>query len=158
MAIVDVQCRQCAFIEFPAKVGNSTRVIYERLRDVYGDACMGASSVRRWVKYFKDGNTDIADQPLCGRPRTAVTERNKHEVHELIRQDRRITVRETAAQLGAPCGPGDDGDTGISEILFPLGFSLAYEYRGTEHGWELLSHPPYQSGFGPAQTTTCSGP
>jgi plasmid stabilization system protein ParE len=54
----------------------------------------------RWVKHFKDGNKDIVDQPLCGRPRTAATERNKHKVYELIRQDRRITVREIAEQLG----------------------------------------------------------
>jgi transposase len=61
---------------------------------------MGTSSVRRWVKHFKDGNTDIADQPRCGRPRTAATERNKQNVDELIRQDRRITFRETTAHLG----------------------------------------------------------
>jgi transposase len=75
------------------KKGNSAGVIYERLRDVY-DVCLGASSVRRWVKHFKDGNVDIADQPRCGRPRTAATERNKQKVDELIREDRRITVRE----------------------------------------------------------------
>jgi transposase len=61
---------------------------------------MGSSNVRRWVKHFKDGNTDIADQPRCGRPRTAATESNKQKVDEFIRQDRRITGRETAAQLG----------------------------------------------------------
>jgi transposase len=60
---------------------------------------MGANSVRRWVKHFKDGNTDIADQPRCGRPRTAAVERNKQKVDELIRQDRRIKVREIAVQL-----------------------------------------------------------
>jgi plasmid stabilization system protein ParE len=59
------------------KEGNSAGVTYERLNDVYDyeDVCMDASSVRRWVKYFKDGNTDIADQPRCGRPRTAATGR-----------------------------------------------------------------------------------
>jgi hypothetical protein len=67
---------------------------------VYGDVCVGVSSVRRWVKHFKDGNTDIADQLRYGRQRTAATERNKQKVDELIRQDRRITVREIAAQLG----------------------------------------------------------
>jgi hypothetical protein len=50
---------------------NSVAVIYERLRDVYGNACIDASSVRKWMKHFKDGNTDIADQPRCGQPRTA---------------------------------------------------------------------------------------
>jgi hypothetical protein len=78
---------------------NLTGVIYERLRGVYGDACMGAGSVRRWVKYYKNGNTDIADQPLCGQQRTAATESNRQEVDELIRQDGRVTVRETAGQI-----------------------------------------------------------
>jgi transposase len=82
------------------KEGNSAGVIYDRLRAVYGDVCMGITSVRRWVKHFKDGNTDIADQPRCGRQTTAATERNKQKVDEIIRQDRRKTVREIARQLG----------------------------------------------------------
>jgi hypothetical protein len=60
MAVINRSFRQCAVIEFLVKEGNSTGVIYERLRGVYGDVCMGVSSVRRWVKHFKDGNTDIA--------------------------------------------------------------------------------------------------
>jgi transposase len=94
IAVTDVSFRQCAVIEFLVKEGNSVGVIYERLR---GGACMGAGSVRRWVKHFKVENTDIADQPRCGRPRTAATERNKQKVDDVIRQDRRITVRQNAA-------------------------------------------------------------
>jgi transposase len=77
---------QSAVTAFLVKVGNSARVIYERLRGVYG-----CSSVRRWVKYFKDGNTDIADQPRCGRPRTAASGRNKQKVDELVRENQRLT-------------------------------------------------------------------
>jgi transposase len=98
MAVTDM-FSQRSVIEFLVKDGNSTGIIYERLRGVYGDVCIGASSVRRWVKHFKDGNTDIANQPRCDQ-RTAATERNKQKVDELIRQDRRITVREIAEQLG----------------------------------------------------------
>jgi transposase len=82
--------RRSAVIEFFVKEGNSAGVIYQRLRGLCGDACMGVSSVRRWVKHFKDGNTDIANQPRCGPQRTAATESNKQNVDELIRQDRRI--------------------------------------------------------------------
>jgi transposase len=99
MAVTDMLFRQRAVIEILVKEGNSVGVIYERLRGVSRDVCMGASSVRRWLKHFKDGNTDIADQPRCGRPRTAATESNKQKVDELIRQDRRITVRGIAGQL-----------------------------------------------------------
>jgi transposase len=113
LAVIDMSFRQRAVIEFLLKEGNSAGVIYERLRCVYGDACMGVSSVRRWVKHFKDGNTDIADQPRCGRPRTAATERNKQKVDELIRQDRRITGREIAAQLGV-------GHHAVQEMMWIL--------------------------------------
>jgi hypothetical protein len=134
IAVTDMSFRQRAVIEFLMKEGNSAAVIYERLRGVYGDVCMGTSSVRRWLKHFKDGNTDIADQPRCDRPRTAATERNKQKVDELIRQDRRITNSQRncgSAFSRAPCGPGDDEDFRISESLFPLCSPFAYWYRGT---------------------------
>jgi transposase len=105
--------------EFLVKEENSAGLIYERLRGVYGDACMGASSVRRWVKHFKDGNTDITNQPCYGRPRTAATERNKQKFDELIRQDRRITFRETAAQLGV-------GHRAVQEMMEILGCRKVY--------------------------------
>jgi transposase len=91
MAVTDMFCQR-AVIEFPVKEGNSAGLIYERLRGVHGDVCMGVSSVRRWVKHFKDGNTDIADQPRCRLQRTDATEHNKQKFKELIRQDRKITV------------------------------------------------------------------
>jgi transposase len=99
VAVTDMSFRQCAVTEFLVKEGNSAEVIYERLRGVYEDVCIGVSSVRRWVKHFKDGNTDIAEQPRCGRPRPAATERNKQKVDVVIIEDRRITFREIAAQL-----------------------------------------------------------
>jgi transposase len=97
-------------------MGNSVEVIYERLRGLYGDVCMGVSSVRRWVEHFKDGNADIADQPRCGQPRTAATERNKQKMNELIAQDRRITVREIAAQL-------EVGHHAVQEMMEMLGYA-----------------------------------
>jgi transposase len=101
--------------EFLVKEGNSAGVIYKRLRGVYGDVSMGVSSVRRWVKHFKDRNTDIANQLRCGRPRTAATESNKQKVNEFVRQDRRITVREIAEQLGV-------GHHTVQEMMEILGY------------------------------------
>jgi hypothetical protein len=64
MVVTDLLFRQRSVIEFHVKEGNSAEVIYERHRGVYADVCMGTSHVRRWVEHFKNGNTDIADQPL----------------------------------------------------------------------------------------------
>jgi hypothetical protein len=54
MAVIDMPFCQCAVIQFPVKEVNLAGAIYKRLRSVYGDVCMGTSSVRRWVKHFKD--------------------------------------------------------------------------------------------------------
>jgi hypothetical protein len=87
MAVTDMSFHQRVVIEVLVKEGNWAGVIYERLRGVHGDVCMGDCSVRRWVKHFKDGKTDIVYQPRCGPQRTAATERNKQKINELIRQD-----------------------------------------------------------------------
>jgi hypothetical protein len=119
---------------------------------MYGDVCMGVSSVRRWAKHFKDGNTDVADQPRCGRPRTAATDRNKQKVDELTRQERRVTFREIAAQLGV----------GHHTVLKhdnarPHTARLDIVYNSEERlGTALPS--TLQVRIWPPQTTTCSGP
>jgi hypothetical protein len=66
MAVTNMSFRHRAVIKFLVKEANSAGVIYEALRGVYVDVYMDACSVRWWVKYFKDGNTDIADQSRCG--------------------------------------------------------------------------------------------
>jgi transposase len=146
MFVTGIPFRQRAVIEFLVKGRNSTGVIKERLHGVYGDVYMGASSVRRWVKHFKDGNTDIADQLRCSLPKTAVTERNKQNVDELISQDRRITFREIAAQLGK-------GHLAVQDMMEILGYrKICYRWvpRGKQTGWELLSHPSYSPDLTPS--------
>ena len=60
---------------------------------------MGASSVRRWVKHCKDGNTSIQDQPRSGRPHKASTEPNKKRFDEIMKEDRRVTLDAIATKL-----------------------------------------------------------
>jgi len=91
MANNDISFRQRAVIEFLVREEIPAAEIHQRLQRAYGSVCMGASSVRRWVKHFKDGKTGIQDQPRSGRPRTASTERNKERVDEIIQDDRRVT-------------------------------------------------------------------
>jgi len=88
MADNDVSFRQRAVIELLVKEEIPAADIHHRLQRVYGDVCMGASSVRRWIKHFRDGNTSIQDQPRSGRPRTASTEANKKKADEIIKENR----------------------------------------------------------------------
>jgi transposase len=61
---------------------------------------MDASSVRQWVKRFKDGNMSIQDQHCSGYPWTVSTEPNKKRVDEIIKEDRRVTLDAIATKLG----------------------------------------------------------
>ena len=58
--------RQRAVIEFLVKEEIPVAEIHQRLQRAYGSVCMGASSVRRWVKHFKDGeNGGNSRKQLC---------------------------------------------------------------------------------------------
>jgi hypothetical protein len=59
----------------------------------------------------------IADQPLCGRLRTAATEHNKHKSTRSSDKTEGCQRNCSAAWGGVPCGPGDGGDFGTSENL-----------------------------------------
>jgi len=79
MADNDMLFRQRAVVDFIVKEEIPAAEIHQSLQRAHGSVCMGASSVRRWVKHFKDGNTSIQDEPRSGRPRTASTERTRRE-------------------------------------------------------------------------------
>jgi len=114
---------------------------------------MGSRCVRRWVKHFKDGNTDSADQLQCGRLGTAATERNKQNVDEFIGQDKRVTVRETAVKPGV-------GHHEAQEMMEFCSHWVPCLLTGTKKhkmAWDCSPiHPTVQTW--PPQTTTCSGP
>ena len=58
MADNGMSFRQRAVIEFLVKEEIPAAEIHQRLQRAYGSVRMGASSVRRWVKHFKDGKTE----------------------------------------------------------------------------------------------------
>ena len=58
MADNDMSFRQRAVIEFLVKEEIPAAEIHQRLQRACGSVFMGASSVRGWVKHFKDGKTE----------------------------------------------------------------------------------------------------
>lgn len=91
---MDLKPKERVVIEFLAK-GSAPKEIH----NVYGDAVMDISNVRRWVKKFGIGETEIADILRSGRPTTSVTDANREGADELIRGDRRLTVQNVADAL-----------------------------------------------------------
>jgi hypothetical protein len=120
----------------------------------------GTSSVRRWVKHFKDGNTDIADQPRCGLQRTAATGRKKQKsrrTHQTRPKDN-IQRNCSTAWSGAPCGPAHDGhfwDIGkVCSCWVPRFLTGTEEHKMAGNCSPI--HPTVR--IWPPQTTTCLGP
>ena len=74
MADNDMSFRQPAVIEFLLKEEIPAAEIHQRLQRAYGSVCMGASSVRRWVKHFKDGKTKAIQKAVRQCLRMAGTE------------------------------------------------------------------------------------
>lgn len=101
---MDLKLKERVVIEFLAKEGCPPKEIHMRLKKVYGDAVMDISNVRRWVKKFSNGETEIADKPRSGRPTTSITDANRERAEELIRGDRRITVQSVADALNISYG------------------------------------------------------
>ena len=61
--------------------------IHRRMQAVYGDQCVDVSTVRRWVRRFKDGElgqADLSDKILSGRPVTASDQLHQDHFEELI--------------------------------------------------------------------------
>jgi len=51
----EVRFKQRAVIEFLIAEKVPSIVIHRRMQAVYGDHCVDVSTVRRWVRRFKDG-------------------------------------------------------------------------------------------------------
>ena len=57
------------------------------MQAVYGDQCVDLSTVRRWVRRFKDGElgqADLSDKTRSGRSVTASDQLHQDRVEELI--------------------------------------------------------------------------
>ena len=83
MADNDMSFRQRAVIEFLVKEEIPAAEIHQRLQHAYGSVCMGASSVRRWVKHFKDGKTEAIQKAVRQCLRMAGTEFYRRGISKL---------------------------------------------------------------------------
>jgi len=73
------------------------------MQAVYGDQCVDVSTVRYWLRWFKDGElgqADLSDRTRSGRPVTASDKLHQDRVEELICGNRPIEQKELAIALG----------------------------------------------------------
>jgi len=97
---MDVLKEQRVCVKFCFKLGKSFTETVQMLTQAFGDESMSKTRIYEWYNRFKKGRTSIEDDERSGRPTTAKTDKNIEKVRELIRSNRRLTVREVAEDVG----------------------------------------------------------
>jgi len=70
------------------------------LKETLGEHAPSYATVKNSVAQFKRGNFSTCDAPRPGRPKTVTTPEIIDQIHKLILEDRRISAKSVAEQLG----------------------------------------------------------
>ena len=83
--------------------GKAPKEIHAILIETLGEHAPSYATVKNWVAQFKCGDFSTCDAPCPGRPKTVNTPEIIDQIHQLILEDRRISAKSTAEQLGISC-------------------------------------------------------
>ena len=80
--------------------GKVPKEIQAILTETLGEHASLFATIKIWVAQFKDGYFSICDAPRPGRPETVTTPEIIDQIHQLILEDRQISAKSIAEQLG----------------------------------------------------------
>lgn len=86
-------------IKFCFKLGKTAAETYEMLKQVYGEEALSRSRTFEWFKRFRDGRESVEDDPHTGRPQSVRTPEAIEKVRDMVKCDRRLTIRVLANEL-----------------------------------------------------------
>ena len=81
--------------------------MYQLLQQAYGEYAMGRTQVFDWFRRFKEGRTSVESVPHLGQPSTLRNEEVIAKVRTVVRNNRRLIVREMADDCGISVGSCD---------------------------------------------------
>jgi hypothetical protein len=91
--MLDLKIEQRVNIKFLVKLKKTATESFRMLNEVYGEECLSRARVFEWYKRFCSGREDVEDDDRPGRPTTSSTKENIEKIDQIIRQDRRLSVR-----------------------------------------------------------------
>jgi AraC-like DNA-binding protein len=97
-----VEQRYC--IKFCQKLGDSKAEAVRKIQQAFGDDAMGATQIKEWFNHFKDGHTLADSDQRSRRPSTSWNANVIENVRSLILEDHRLTIRESADEVGISTG------------------------------------------------------
>jgi len=89
------------------EIGKTATETYQVLQQAYSEAAMGLTQVFDWFRRFKEGRTSVESDPRSGRTSTSRNEEMFAKVKTIVRNNRRLTVREVAGDCGISVGSCD---------------------------------------------------
>ena len=95
----DARCHQVFF----SLQGKAPKEIHAILTETLLENAPTYTTVKNWVVQFKRGDFSTCDAPRPGRHKTVTTPEIIDQIHELILEDRRISSKSIAEQLGISC-------------------------------------------------------
>ncbi|GFX00337.1 protein GVQW3 [Trichonephila clavipes] len=90
--------QRCA-IKFCFRLGHNATETFAKLQQTYGESVLSRAQVFRWFKALSEGRESIEDEPRSRRPSVSKTDENVVRVRDLVRSDRRLTVRIIGEEL-----------------------------------------------------------
>jgi len=96
---MDQRKEQRVCIKFCANLGKSATETLKMIQQDFGDQSLSRTQVFQWHTRFKTGRTSVDDDELTGRPTSCTNPETVARIQELIRQDRRRTIRDIAEEV-----------------------------------------------------------
>ena len=93
-----------AIIKFLHLEGENASQIHQRLVNVFDKSAPSYATVTNWMREFKRGREDIKDAPRPGRPSTETTEDNVQKVHQVVLENRKVSIVEIQEETGISYG------------------------------------------------------
>jgi len=95
---------QRVIIKFLAKEDVEPAEILRRLREQFGEQTLSKTQVYDWHKQCSNGREAVQNESHKRRLRTSVTDENIRAVTRLIAEDRRVSVKTIASEVGISYG------------------------------------------------------
>lgn len=91
--MVNLKIEQRINIKFLVKLKKSPTECFLMLTEVFGDNALSRARVFEWHKRFTEGREEVEDDERPGRPVSSRTEGNVQKISDIVRKDRRLSIR-----------------------------------------------------------------
>ena len=145
-------------IRYLQKKGLTTKEIHSDMASTLGDDAPVLSTVKKWAAEFKRGRESLEDDPRSGRPSIATTQEKIDRIHQMVMNDRRLTISHLANVISISRERVENilhNKLGVAKVLLhqgnaPAHKSLVAMFAVHDCGFELIDHSPYSPNLAPS--------